>query len=83
MDGLNKCYLCGEETKFIGCYIAKENDDSADFLMGKVKEGSTRTYWYGLCQKCFDLPNKEGLVEKMIEDSMRLKKGFSVEVRNK
>ncbi|MBA7565242.1 hypothetical protein ES708_06918 [subsurface metagenome] len=81
---MDKCYLCGDkDVKFIGCYVAKKNDKSADFLMGKVKAGSTRTYWYGLCQRCFDLPNKEELVEGKIEGGIRLKKGFPVEVKNR
>lgn len=84
MDGLDSCYLCGSKNVVVtGCYVAKKNDRSADFLMGKVKAGSTRTYWYGLCQKCFNLPNKLKLVEEQIEGGIGLKKGFSVEIKKK
>ena len=81
MDGLDSCYLCGKDVVVIGCYVANKNDKSADFLMGKVEAGKTRTYWYGLCQKCFSLPNKLKLVEEKIEGGVRIKRGFSVEIK--
>jgi hypothetical protein len=79
MDLMDSCYLCGSKNVVVnGCYVAKKNDRGADFLLGKVEAGKTRTYWYGLCQKCFSLSNKEELIEKKIESDMKMQRGYSI-----
>jgi len=81
VDSLNSCYLCGKEAKFAGTCVANKNDDSVDWLMGKVKAGKTRVFCFGLCGECFNLPNKEELVGGRIASDTKLKTGYSVEIK--
>ncbi|MBA7521370.1 hypothetical protein ES705_13477 [subsurface metagenome] len=79
---MDSCYLCGSsDVKFIGSCAAKQNDDSVDWLMGKVKAGKTRVFCFRLCENCFDLPNKEKLIEEKIESDLKLQTGYSVKVK--
>ena len=64
-NNIKFCYLCGvEEIKFLGCFVP---DYPTKWTPGKPASGKTRTFWYGLCEKCFKLPNKAELVEKKME----------------
>jgi len=79
---MDSCYLCGKkEIEFIGCYVSNKNDDSVDWLLGKLKKGKTRTFWYGLCGECFNLLDREKLVEDKIESDIKLKRGYSVKFK--
>lgn len=79
---MDSCYLCGNmNVKFIGYCIANKNEDSVDWLMGKRKNGKTRVFCFGLCGECFNLPNKEKLVEKKIESDAKMRTGYSVKVK--
>jgi len=79
---MDSCYLCGsKEVVVIGCYVANKNDKRADFLMGKVKAGKTRTFWYGLCGECFNLLDREKLIEDKIESDTKIQTGYSVKVK--
>ncbi|MBA7584227.1 hypothetical protein ES708_26180 [subsurface metagenome] len=49
--------------------------------MGKVKAGKTRVFCFRLCGNCFNLPNKEGLIEERIESDLKLQTGYSVKVK--
>lgn len=75
---MDKCYLCGGKVEFVGSCVAEENNDSVDWLMGKVKKGKTRVFCFGLCGECFNLPNKERLIEKKIESGTKVEIGYSM-----
>lgn len=67
-NNIKYCYLCGkEEIKVFGCCIP---NDPANWLLGEPAPGKARTYWYGLCEECFKLPDKARLVEKKMESEM-------------
>ena len=62
------CYLCGEEKiKALGCFVP---DDPTKWISGKPAPGKTRTFWYGLCEECFILPDKAELVERKMASEM-------------
>ena len=67
-DNVKCCYLCGkEEIKVLGCCVP---DDPTKWISGKPAPGKTRTFWYGLCEECFKLPDKAELVEKKIASEL-------------
>jgi len=69
---MDRCFLCGkEEAKFSDCFVPSV--DYADWLMGKSPKGETNILfiWFGLCDECFNLRNREGLVGKKIESDAR------------
>lgn len=67
-NNIEHCYLCGkEEIITIGCFVPHK---PKNWLLGIPPPGKTRTFWYGLCEKCFNLPNKEELVEKKMKSEM-------------
>lgn len=72
---VKSCYLCGKkQVKIIGCYIP----DPPDQLLGEPAPGKTRTYWYGLCEKCFKLYNKEELVEEKRKNELKVGMYFAI-----
>jgi len=81
---MNSCYLCGKrKVKYVGCFVPGEDVDVhyADWLMGKLNKGKMRTFWYGLCEGCFNLPNKGELVEEQIKRNAKMKTGYRAEVK--
>ncbi|MBA7564363.1 hypothetical protein ES695_00535 [Candidatus Atribacteria bacterium 1244-E10-H5-B2] len=80
---ISECFLCGDkEIITIGCFIPHDPENRVDWLMGKLPKGKMRTAWYGLCKKCFNLPNKEKLIEEKIENNAKLKTGYSIKSIN-
>ncbi|GAI88650.1 unnamed protein product, partial [marine sediment metagenome] len=79
-DGLDSCYLCGKRTEFIGSCVAEKNEDSVDWLMGKLPKGRTRIFCFGLCGECFNLPNKEELIGRKLESDTSMQTGYSVKI---
>ena len=76
---MDRCYLCGKnKIEFVGSFVANKNDDSVDWLMGKIRKGKTRVFCFGLCGECFRLPDKEKLIEKKIESDTKMEIGYSV-----
>ena len=67
-DKIRHCYLCGkEEVNVLGCFVP---DDPTKWISGKPAPGKTRSFWYGLCEECFKLPDKAELVEKKIASKL-------------
>jgi len=67
-NNIKYCYLCEKEgIKFVGCFAP---DDPTKLILGEPAPGKIRTYWYGLCEECFKLPDKAELVEKKMESEM-------------
>ena len=76
------CYLCGSpEVKFEGHFVADKDDDSVDWLMGKVAKGKIRVSVVYLCGRCFNLPNKEELIVERMESDIKLKTGYSMKIK--
>jgi len=68
---INNCFLCGDkEVITIGCLVPNKNWTIVIRSMGKLPKRKTRTLWYGLCEKCFKIPNKEELIEEKIGDNI-------------
>ena len=79
---MDSCYLCGSsDVKFEGYFVADKDDDSVNWLMGKVKAGKKRVFVVHLCGRCFNLHNKETLILKVIESDVKMRTGYSVEVK--
>ena len=77
------CYLCGSsDVKFGGAFEAnKKNADSVDWLMGKIQKGKTRVFVYYLCSKCYNLTNKEKLIEEKILGDAKERTGAILKVK--
>lgn len=79
---MDSCYLCGDkDVRFTGTCVAEQNNDSVDWLMGKLPKGKTRVFCFHLCGNCFNLPNKEKLIEERIESDTKMQTGYSVKVK--
>mgnify|MGYP001037528673 CR=1 FL=1 len=75
LSAVKNCYLCGkEQIKVVGCYVPS----SPSQLLGEPVSGKTRTYWYGLCEKCFKLTNKEKLVEEKMKSELEAGMYFKI-----
>jgi len=69
-DNVKCCYLCEkEEIEVMGCFVP-DDPEEWEWISGKPALGKTRTYWYGLCEECFKLPDKAELVEKKIASEL-------------
>lgn len=78
---MDSCYLCGDRNvMFTGTCEANENDDSVDWLMGKLPKGKKRIFCYHLCEKCFKLANKEELIEEKLESDAKMQTGYRIKV---
>jgi hypothetical protein len=63
--GQNACLLCSDTAVYLGCFIPKSEPER--YLAVKLTAGKVRTLWYGLCGSCFELPDKAGRVEDVLE----------------
>lgn len=77
------CYLCGSsDVKFGGAFEAnKKNVDSVNWLTGKLAKGKMRIFVFYLCSRCYNLPDKEKLIEEKILSDAKLRSGYSVKVK--
>jgi hypothetical protein len=50
---IHECFLCGSARLHrIGCYVPK-NPLILDVAMPQPGPDQARTYWYGICRRCF------------------------------
>lgn len=59
-NAVKVCLLCGAPPVGVGCFIP---DEPEKWPLGNAPAGKTKTYWYGLCKACLELPDSGDRVE--------------------
>jgi len=77
------CYLCGSsDVEFGGAFEAnKKNADSVNWLVGELPKGKMRVFVFYLCSGCYNLPDKEKLIEEKILRDAKERTGAILKVK--